>query len=535
MDLLLKYKEIKQKILTITENHSVGIKLIEDLDEFEYLLHLIPEVNDFEPEKYKMLFENSGDYIFVLSSEGEILAVNSTACKKYQIPHEKFINTSVLRIDASPHKDAIMKNVEELLLTGNTRFEAIHQNRLGETFNVDVIAKKIIWNNDQAFIFVCRDITTQKQLQKALNKSEAKLKNIIDQISDGIIVYEQDGTVVIWNSSAEMITGIKRKDALGRLLYELQYDILHGVYKNKALIRKMFDEAVSMVNPAALNTLFENNIYVEGKGVRTLQAVVFPIEMEADNRMFGSVIRDITEMKQIENQLRELNKTKDKIFSIIAHDLRTPFTSIIGFTDLLLGNFEKYDSDQIKKILQYINLSAKPTLDVLTNLLNWVNAQTGQLGFQPEKCRLQLLISEVVEILNPAANIKNIVLSHKIPEDFEVYADAVMLKSVFQNLITNAIKFTHPGGRVDVQALQKDEFIECEVADDGVGIEDKQKEALFWINSHVSTKGTTGEKGSGLGLILCKEFIEKHGGKIRVESRKGSGSRFIFTVPLAKR
>lgn len=532
MDLLTKYRKIKQLVLSIADNPSVDSKLRDELQEFEHQLQLKEKVTELETENYKMFFENAVDFIFILSKEGIILSANVAACKKYQIPFEEFVGTSILEIDVSKNRDIIKQNVEELLLTGNTRFEAVHKNRIGETFTLDVTAQEIIWNNDLAYIHVCRDITRQKQLQRALNESEVKLKKIIDQITDGIIIYEQSGKIIIWNSGAEKITGIKREDALGQLLYELQYDILHGIYKNKGLIRKMFDEVVNMTNPAALNNLFENNIYVKGKGVRTLQAIVFPIELEADKRLFGSVIRDITEMKKIENQLRDLNATKDKIFSIIAHDLRTPFSSIIGFTDLLLNNFDKYDSDRVKKILQYINLSAKPTLDVLTNLLNWVSVQTGQLGFQPEKCRLKLLVKEVIEILTPTATIKNIMLSYNIPEDFEVYADVNMLKSVVQNLITNSIKFSHAGGSVDVRVLNKGEFIEFEISDEGVGINEKQKEALFLINSQKSTTGTSGEKGSGLGLILCKEFIEKHGGKIHVESRQESGSRFVFTIPL---
>ena len=266
-----------------------------------------------------------------------------------------------------------------------------------------------------------------------------------------------------------------------------------------------------------------------------MQAIIFPIKLEKDTHLFGSVIRDITEFKNTEIQLRELIATKDKIFSVIGHDLRTPFNSIIGFTDLLLDNFDKYDSDKIYKFLQYINLSAKSSLDVLTNLLNWVNAQAGQIGFHPEPNSLIMVVKEVIEIMNPAANIKNITLKQKLDDDYIIFADLNMLKSVLHNLVANAIKFSHSGGNVDIYARKIKNFIELEISDEGIGIDEHTRKSLFQINSNKSTTGTSGEKGSGLGLILCKEFIEKHGGEIRVESQPGEGSRFIFTVPIAEK
>ena len=533
MDVLSKFRKLKHEFEACLEKKSKDESFFEELYQFEKMLTEKEKTIEDELENYKKLFENAEDYIFVLSAGGRILTVNKAACAKYQIPFEEFIHTSIMDVDASHNIDEIMQNVDNLLRTGSARFEATHRRRDGETFVVDVIAQKINWKNEPAFLHICRDISSQKQLQQALNESETKLKQIINQIKDGIIIYDKNGKIVIWNTGVENITGINRKDAIGQKLYELQYDILHGKYKDKALIKKMFDEVVNKSNPHVFNKIFENDIYIEGEGVKTLQAIVFPIELEAETQLFGSVIRDITEGKQIENQLRELNAAKDKIFSVIAHDLRTPFNSIIGFTDLLLENYDGYDDVKKKKILQYINLSAKPTLDVLTNLLDWVNVQTGQHGYKVEVCSLKPLVQDVLKIMAPTATMKDISLDEEIPEHYEVYADLGMLKSVFQNLITNAIKFSHTGGKVEVSASVKQNFIEIMVADEGIGIDEEKKEVLFNIDSHESTLGTLGEKGSGLGLILCKEFIRRLGGEIKVKSRKGMGSRFIFTVPAA--
>lgn len=532
MDIIQKFGELKQEIKTHIQGQTFDESFAVKLEQLEEMLKEKQRNAQPEAEEYKNIIGNARDYIIILDKDGIVQWVNSAACEKYQIAYEEFINTSVLRIDASIDKKSIFQNIDELLKTGSTRFEAVHVNTKGEKFIVDIISQQIIWENKPAFVHVCRDITRQKELQKALNDSENKLKKIINQISNGIIIYEQSGKIVIWNKGVERITGIGKDRALGNLLYNVQYELFHGEHKDMSLIREKYDEVVNMTNPSVFETVHENDIFVEGKGVRILQSIVFPIETEEEIRLFGSVWRDVTEGKKKENQLRELIATRDKIFSIIAHDLRTPFTSIIGFIDLLLENYDHYDAERIKKILHYINLSARPTLDVLTNLLNWVSSQTGQLRIEPEACRLKSLVGEVVGIMTPAASIKNIEIIHLIPSDYKVHADKNMMKSVLQNLINNSIKFSHEGGKIEVVASMKNEFAEISVVDEGTGMDKKLKDALFSVDSHQSKIGTRGEKGSGLGLTLCREFVERHGGEIRVESEPGRGCRFTFTIPV---
>jgi two-component system, sensor histidine kinase and response regulator len=245
-------------------------------------------------------------------------------------------------------------------------------------------------------------------------------------------------------------------------------------------------------------------------------------------------LRDITYSKNIENKLRELNVTKDKIFSIIAHDLKTPFNSIIGFSDILLDKYDSYDRDKIKKIVQYINLASKPTLAVLDNLLEWVNAQTGRLGYTPKYFFLNHLLKDVTELLYPSAKIKNISLQWNKSEDIEVFADYNMMSSILRNLITNSIKFTKPLGQVTLSSFHNGDTVRLIISDTGIGMDDKKLETIFHLDKTRTTKGTAGEKGSGLGLILSKEFVEKHGGRIEVESIVGEGTQFTLVLPVLK-
>ncbi|MGQ1911006.1 sensor histidine kinase [Marinifilum sp. RC60d5] len=233
-------------------------------------------------------------------------------------------------------------------------------------------------------------------------------------------------------------------------------------------------------------------------------------------------------------KLEELNNTKDKLFSIIAHDLRSPFNSIIGFSDLLNDNIKTLKTEKTKEYLSFINSAAKNTLTLLDNLLNWAKSQTGQINFNQKQIILTLIIGEIIELSNSTAAAKKIALTKNSIDDIKVYADEEMLRIILRNLVSNAIKFTNTGGNISILTKKEKLQIEIAVSDNGVGMNNDTKNKLFKLETNVSTIGTANEKGSGLGLILCKEFIEKHGGKIWVESKLGKGSVFKFTLPLVK-
>jgi signal transduction histidine kinase len=240
--------------------------------------------------------------------------------------------------------------------------------------------------------------------------------------------------------------------------------------------------------------------------------------------------------KSLENErrLRELNATKDKLFFIIAHDLRSPFNSILGYTELVIENAKDRNDDESMVFMEIIHSSAKSTLHLLENLLIWAKSQTGQVVFKPEHFFLAPLIHEIIEFSTPAAKIKNISLNHIRPDLTQIYADKNMLQTVVRNLISNAIKFTNLNGMIDIFAEENEDQIIITVTDDGVGMDEKTLGNLFCFAENVSTPGTAREKGSGLGLILCKDFVERHGGKIWAESVKGKGSKFYISIPVNK-
>jgi signal transduction histidine kinase len=239
-----------------------------------------------------------------------------------------------------------------------------------------------------------------------------------------------------------------------------------------------------------------------------------------------------TALLESENKLKEANAAKDKFFSIIAHDLRNPFNAVIGFSNLLRENIAGFDIEEINEYIGYINDSAINAYTLLGNLLDWARSQTNSMQFKPEAVNISDIIKSTLTILSGEATKKNIAVTSTIPADSVVLADSNMISTVFRNLISNAIKFTRPDGAITLSSNIINQNHEFTVEDNGVGIHQKDIENLFRIDTKVYTKGTAEESGTGLGLILCKEFIEKNSGTIRVESEPGIGSKFIFSLPV---
>jgi signal transduction histidine kinase len=231
-------------------------------------------------------------------------------------------------------------------------------------------------------------------------------------------------------------------------------------------------------------------------------------------------------------ELNELNRTKDKFFSIIGHDLGNQFNIILGFLEVLVSDFKKLDSGKVEQHLTNIYNSSKQAFNLLENLLTWARMQTNRIHYNPEKFILSKKMNESLELLSGASTKKNIQIEVFSEEEIAVYADINMFSTVFRNLVANAIKFTHENGKISIKIRKKDNFCEICVIDNGVGISHEDVQKIFRIDSKHKTVGTSGEKGTGLGLVLCKDFVEKNGGQISVKSTVGEGSEFCFTLPI---
>ncbi|HLO58993.1 MAG TPA: hybrid sensor histidine kinase/response regulator [Bacteroidales bacterium] len=236
------------------------------------------------------------------------------------------------------------------------------------------------------------------------------------------------------------------------------------------------------------------------------------------------------ELRKSETQLIELNATKDKFFNIVAHDLKNPFTSLLGSTELLFQNIELLDRAGIKKLAVILNDSAKSGYAILQNLLDWSRSQTGLLKINPENLNLKAIIDENILNLELFSSNKDIDVISEVNPDTAIYADKNMVNTIVRNLISNALKFSYRSGKIRISAFPDDEFMVVSVRDNGIGIPADKIDKLFRIDTKFSMPGTENEQGTGLGLKLCKEFVEKQGGKIWVTSEENKGSDFRFTL-----
>lgn len=296
---------------------------------------------------------------------------------------------------------------------------------------------------------------------------------------------------------------------------------------------------------AAENQLHEQRIkrknaviYGVISGVLLLSLIVFVLYRNnfLKTRLNRELKKTSETIAEKNKKLTELNATKDRLFRIISHDLRSPVSNLVSFTDLLKENYNQFDEKTNSDIILSMNKTSKEGLRLLDNLLDWARSQTGTLALHPQNINPAEIGREVIELLMTSASAKNIKLDVAISEDLKVFADRNMLAAILRNLISNAIKYTPEGGNIKLEARPdaSSSKVEITVSDNGIGIKKENLKTIFDLDEQRTTPGTNNEKGTGLGLIICKEFVEKQGGTIWVESEEGKGSKFTFTLPQGR-
>ena len=371
------------------------------------------------------------------------------------------------------------------------------------------------------------EITKQEELSKL---AYLRLKAILNNSLVGIIVTDGEGKIIDQNNRISEILACEKGELLGKdimstFLSKSNFDILMNEYQqlqgSKALIRneiplKRDDESVLWAKIYISEMLYS---HIENANIWVIDDVSEIVENRAN-----------LEKKTIE--LKESNETKDQFFSIISHDLKGPLASVLGLLEIFTKNLDSFSEIEIKTYLKDCYDSAHDMNDLLDNLLRWGRIQIGGVSWNPGTIDLKNVADSVLNTLNKIAKAKNIELKNDIPINFNAFCDENMIKAVVLNLVNNAIKFTRKGGCVDISAKVKDNRVEVLVQDNGVGIEREDIQYLFNIDKKVQQEGTNKESGTGLGLIIVKDLVEKNKGTIRVESNINVGTSVYFDLPL---
>jgi PAS domain S-box-containing protein len=363
---------------------------------------------------------------------------------------------------------------------------------------------------------------------KQLIESEERFRTLAEIAEDSIILFEGDKVVFASRRFCEFVRiepeNIDKLTVPDILSHIHPDDRMHyGREMQQALAqqKKQYTIVFRMLNPEGNYEWLQNNTTAtydsSGKALRRIVQA-----------------RSITKQVELENELRKLNADKDQFIRILGHDLRNPFNSLIGFSDLLLENLHNYDLQQIEKQVKMINQVSIRSFELLEQILLWVKSQSGKLELNIEQFDFRQESTNVVQTIENMAVKKGIQIDIIETEQIFLWADLNIFKTVLRNLISNAIKFTNQNGHIIVSAEKLEQNLLIAVSDNGTGMDEKVMAKLWEIHNVYSSKGTNGEKGTGFGLKLCKELIEKHGGKIWAESVPGKGSKFILSLPTCK-
>lgn len=479
-------------------------------------------------DKFDLLYDFIPAGFFTMGRDGEIFEMNLNSAKLLSNDREGVINNKFeyfLSQDTKSIFEDFLYDIFELHTKSSCE---VHINTgHGETLYLHMEGM-IADHPDKCFVTAV-DISAYKKTTENLRDSELRYRRLFESSKDGILIIDAvNGKVLNVNPCLLQLLGYTREEILGKELWEFNAFKEVGYSKENFIELQIKGDIRYSEMPV---------ITKEGKTISV--EFVSTVYVADHTKVIQCNLRDITERKRVEKALKDsqarligLNAAKDKFFSIIAHDLKGPFNSIIGFSDLLIDRLRENDYEEIEKYAHIIQNSSRRAMDLIMNLMEWSRSQTGRLDFNPETIDMVALIKTIAQLLNDSAQQKSISLYTEMPEKIMVLVDKAMMGTVLRNLISNAIKFTNAGGEIVISLNRMINQVIVTVADNGVGIKPDAMDKLFVIEKSYSTIGTNDEKGTGLGLILCKEFVEKHGGSIWAESELGKGSKFHFAIPL---
>jgi PAS domain S-box-containing protein len=504
---ITRYEQLKAEILESKSKLALAMNMAK-LAHWEY--NVLTDQFLFNDQFYELLKTNA-------EKEGGYLLSASDYAERFMHPDERFIVKEELELAMKSKDPRFFHETKHRIVCHDGEIRHIVV-RIAVLIEDGVVVKTYGAN---------QDVTESVKTFEALQESENKYRKIFDYVDDVFYRVDKDGLFIELSPSIYRYTGYTAEELMGKSITTIYYNPDERNKMIEDIIEKKYvtDYQIIMKNKN------EDPLYVS-----VSSHVLYGTDSEY-NGIEGS-LRDVSERKknenkiiQMNNELKDLNATKDKIFSIIAHDLRSPFQGILGYTQILSEDFDELTDAERIDFIQGIDSLSKGTYKLLDNLLQWSRLQTGKMIYSPSSLNLFETLCQAIELLKEVAREKDIEIETRIDNNIKLDADSTMLETVVRNLISNAVKFTNPNGKIIVAAEKNENACVVTVEDNGVGISEENIEKLFKIDKGISTKGTSGEQGTGLGLLLCKEMIDLHNGKIIVESEHGKGTKFSVVIP----
>ena len=477
-------------------------------------------------ERNYALLKANPDLMFVFNSNCKIVDFHSEAHNQLAIDPDIFLGKLI--DDILPHEVVITthQKVDRVLATGNPEYST-YQLEIGG--KLKYFESRYVPCGNNEVLSIVRDITEQKSSEKLLNIAKESYFDIFNSVSEAIYILDENGTFIDVNKGAERMYQREKSEFIGKTAEFIAVPDLNNMEEIKQKMTRVAETGESV----------DFEFWAERKdGDMFLKEVIVNKGRYFGKDVLIAAARDITDKKKDEQRIRQKNEElittnaeKDKFLSIIAHDLRSPLVSFLGLTQIMSEELSSLTINEIHDMAKGMKKSADGLFGLLENLLEWSRLQRGLISFSPSDFLLKPRVSQIMNSLQELARNKEIEVIYNIADDLRILVDENMLASTIRNLVSNALKFTSKGGRVTISAISINNSIQISISDTGIGMDEEIKKNLFQIDAHISRQGTDGEPSSGLGLIICKDFVEKHGGKIWVESEEGKGSTFYFNIP----
>ena len=486
-------------------------------------------------EDFSELIEFSPSGFFVLDQEETIIDVNGLGQSLIGIKKDEILGKKFCEFIIEDDQNQFRKVLEKAVQTLKSQTIEMTIKASGNNYipSFTTIKYKIPPSIERGFYFLTIiDFTQQKVKEELIKDSEARFENMANTAPVMIWIADVEGLFSFVNKVWLEYSGDKMGDQLGmnwlKDVHPEDLESLLNKYKNAFKTR----------NP------FTFEFRLKGKNTKYEWMMINGTPRRSRTNNFMGFIGSCTninsqkefeeKIKKVNSELVEINNAKDKFFSIISHDLRSPLGGLMQILDILDESYESLEKEEMLEIVSEASKTSKMVYNLMENLLEWSRIQTGRIPYEPETIKLLPFINELATLYSQNLKNKQVAFHINIEPELSVFADIKMTNTILRNLISNAIKFSNPGGSISVSSELDKNTVTIKVKDTGVGIEEKDLDKLFKTDVSYSTEGTAKEKGTGLGLVLCKELVEKQGGKIRVESRKAAGSTFYFTLPAGK-
>lgn len=465
-------------------------------------------------ENFRNVFESMDDLIFVTNKDGEMIFVNSAVSRKLKYSKEELYGLHLLEVHRAEDKQTAEKVFVEMVKGQREYCPLPLQAKDGSLIPVETRIWFGKWNGKDVIFGISKDLTT---LQAALEKFNKIFENnpalmVVTRISDNVITEVNNAFLNKLGYSKDEVIGKTSQEINAFQEPENQYHIKQQLQQ----FGRISDVKLKVRSKSGemYDGLFAGEI-INNQGELS----------------FLTVMVDITERVKAENALIKANSEKDKFFSILAHDLRSPFGGLLGLINILKNEKDNLKNEDYDEIINSLDKGANRIYDLLNDLLEWSRLQRNAIQCEPKSIPVKDIVNDVVALLYQQATQKNIAIEYFEDNDEIIFADKMMITTVIRNIISNAIKFTHKNGTISIYVNRNENMTCIKIRDNGVGMSEETKNSLFRIDKSVSNAGTNNETGTGLGLIISKEFMQMNGGDITFESELNKGTIFTVTVP----